>query len=229
MTHSYDSRFEHLPPELAAAVREFVAWSQEQLLAEQNESTPKEPLYHYTGETALKGILTNQHLWCFSHLHQRDKTELAYSLAIVRRVIKEIGDSDNFFTHHFCGVLDDLLDNNSLTDTFEFYMSSLSRHRDDPKQWIEYGHAGRGYAIGFAPKLFQPDESELKEQANENLHVGRVIYGDDATEQRHRRVIRRATEIAARHGNAHLDVVRRVGTVAYLRAMVDEVIASQLI
>lgn len=229
MAQTYDNRLDDLPPELATAAQEFVAWSQEQLLVEQVDSTPTEPLYHYTGEVALKGILSNEHLWCFSHLHQRDKTEFAYSLGIARRVISEVGLSDDSFRRHFCGCLDDLLDNNSLTDTFEFYMSSLSRHRDDPQQWTEYGHAGRGFAIGFAPKLFQPDETELKEQANENLHVGRVIYGDEATERRHRLVIERAAEITSRYGHAHVDAVRRVGPVRYLRTIVDEVIASQLI
>jgi hypothetical protein len=226
---TYDNRLDQLPRELAAAAHEFIAWSQGQLLVEQVESTPTEPLYHYTGEVALKGILNNQHLWCFGHLHQRDRTEFAYSLGIARRVIREVGLSEDFFRRHFCGCLDDLLDNNSLAHTFEFYMSSLSRHRDDPQQWIEYGHAGSGFAIGFAPKLFQPDEAELKEQANENLHVGRVIYGDEATERRHRLVIERAAENTSRHGQAHVDAVRRVGPLRYLRTIVDEVIASQLI
>jgi hypothetical protein len=229
MSDSYENRQDHLPPELAAAAGEFVAWSQEQLLAEQDETTPEEPLYHYTGEAALKGILSNERIWCFSHLHQRDQTEFAYSLAIARRIIKEIGRSEDFFTHHFCGCLDDLLQNNSLTDTFEFYMFSLSRHSDDACQWMEYGHAGRGFSIGFAPALFLPDETDLKEQANENLHVGRVIYGDEATARRHRRVIERATEITSRYANAHPDAVRRVRPVPYLRSIVDEVIASQLI
>jgi hypothetical protein len=229
MPQTYDDRFGDLPPEILGAAQEFAAWSQEQLLSEQAASTPTEPLYHYTDGVALEGILSNQHLWCFSHLHQRDETEFAYSLGIARRVIREVGLSDDFFRRHFCGCLEDLLDNNSLTETFEFYMSSLSRHRDDPQQWSEYGHAGRGYAIGFAPKLFQPDETELKEQANENLHVGRVIYGDEVTERRHRLVIERAAEITSRFGHAHGDAVRGVGIVRYLRVIVDEVIASQLI
>ena len=229
MSQSYENRHNHLPPELAAAAHEFVAWSQEQLLAEQDVSTPKAPLYHYTGEAALKGILTNERIWCFSHLHQRDKTEFAYSLAIARQQIKEIGRSANFFVHHFCGCLDDLLENNSLTDTFEFYMFSLSRHRDDPQQWAEYGHAGRGFAIGLTPALFLPNENELKEQANENLHVGRVVYGDEATEARHRHAIERAAEITSRYANANPDAVRRVRPVPYLRSIVNEFIASQLI
>jgi hypothetical protein len=102
------------------------------------------PLYHYTDEFALRGILTNQQIWCFRHLHQRDRTEFAHSLAIARRVIKEVGTTDEFFWHHFCGCLDDLLENNSLVDAFEFYLFSLSRHRDDRRQWLEYGDKARG-------------------------------------------------------------------------------------
>jgi hypothetical protein len=55
-----------------------------------------------------------------------------------------------------------------------------------------------------------------------------VIYGDDATERRYRLVIERAAEITSLHGHAHVDAVRRVGPVRYLRTIVDEVIASQL-
>jgi hypothetical protein len=228
MTGSYDARHD-LPPEIAAAPREFVAWSQEQLLCEQGESTPREPLYHYTSEAALQGILSNERIWCFSHLHQRDLTEFEYSLAIARRLIREIGRSSDFFTQHFCGCVDDLLENNSMTNTFEFYMFSLSRHRDDAQQWAEYGHAGHGFAISFAPTLFLPDETQLKEQANENLHVGRVVYGDEATERRHRRAIERVAEITSRCGNAHPEAVRRAHPVTFLRSIVDEFIASQLI
>jgi len=229
MSQPSDHWHDALPPKLWAAPQEFVAWSQQQLLVEQDESTPTGPLYHYTGGEALKGILANERIWCFSHLHQRDRTEFEYSLAIARRIIKEIGHSKDFFTQHFCGCMEDLLQNNSLTETFEFYLFSLSRHRDDKKQWEDYGDNGRGFAIGFAPALFQPDQNNLNDQANENLHVGRVIYGDGPTERRHRRVIERAAEITSRVGNANLDAVRRVRPVPYLRAMTDEVIASQLV
>jgi len=229
MTSQFEQRFDHLSADIAAAAKEFSAWSQGQLLAEQADSTPGEPLYHYTGEAALKGILTHERIWCFRHLHQRDLTEFEYSLGMARRIIKEVGNSDDFFVHLFCACLADLLDNNSLTDTFEFYMFSLSRHRDDARQWSEYGHAGKGYAIGFSPSLFQPDRTELQQNATDNLFVGRVIYGDEATDNRHRLVFRRAAEITGRYAAAHRDAVRRVGAVRYVRSVALEVIASQLV
>jgi hypothetical protein len=61
-----------LPPELLAALNEFDAWSRDQLLVEQVQSTPTTPLYHYTGAPGLRGILVGQKLWCFSHLQQTD-------------------------------------------------------------------------------------------------------------------------------------------------------------
>ena len=76
MSDIFETRNDHLPPELRAGLQKFVVWSNERLLrTEQHESTPTEP---YTNEIALRGILTNQHVWCFSHLHQRDETEFAY-------------------------------------------------------------------------------------------------------------------------------------------------------
>ncbi len=122
-----------------------------------------------------------------------------------------------------------MLDNNSFTATFEFYLFSLSRHEDDPQQWREYGHDGRGFAISFSPALFAPTEMTLKEQANENLHVGRVIYGNAATEARHRSVIAAAASITSRVAWAHRSLVKTVRPSVYLLTMAREVIASQLI
>ena len=187
------------------------------------------PLYHYTDADALKGILAQEKLWCFGHQYQKDEDEFRYSLEIARRVIKEVGRSTDGPTRHFCGCLIDILDNNSFSGTFEFYLFSLSRHEDDPQQWRDYGQQGRGFAVGFSPVLFAPTETTLKERANENLHVGRVIYGDAATEARHRLVIETAAAITSRVAWANRSLGKTVRPSTYFRAMVDEVIASQLI
>lgn len=198
-------------------------------MKEQHASTPGTPLYHYTDEDALKGILAHEKLWCFGHQHQKDRREFKYSLKIARRVIKKVGHCDDGPTQHFCACLIDVLDNNSFTGTFEFYFFSLSRHEDDPQQWRDYGQHGHGFAIGFAPALFAPTEMTLREQANENLHVGRVIYGDAATEARHRLVIETAASITSRVAWANRSLGTTVRPSTYFLAMAREVIASQLI
>jgi hypothetical protein len=218
------------PPELRAALMEFDAWSKAQLLkVEQTESTPAGPLYHYTGEAGLRGILTRQRLWCFSHLHQKDPTEFEYALMIARRVIKEVGVSDDFFTHHFCACVDDMLETNWLAGPFEFYLFSLGKHRDHAPQWREYGQAGQGYAIGFGSSLFQPEKDDLYDEANKNLHIGRVIYGDEATSARHRLAVAKAAEITSRVGKANVELVRTVKPGHYLSAMTRELLASQMV
>lgn len=229
MSDDYDTRFDYLPRPLREAPRAFDIWSQSQLLAEQNASTPNHPLYHYTDEKSLKGILENEKLWCFGHQYQKDVREFQYSLDIARRVIKEVGKSDDRPTRWFCDCLLDMLDNNSFTDTFEFYLFSLSRHADDPQQWRDYGDFGRGFALGFAPKLFAPTQNSLSEQANENLYVGRVLYGDEDTAARHRSVVTEAAHIASRVARASRLTPYKVNPSDYFSAVAREVIASQLI
>ncbi len=229
MSDDDDTRYDYLPEPLREAPRAFNIWSKKQLLAEQNASTPDHPLYHYTGEQALKGILANEKLWCFGHQYQKDVQEFQYSLNIARRVIKEVGESDDPPTRGFCACLLDMLDNNSFTGTFEFYLFSVSRHADDPQQWREYGDAGRGFAIGFAPKLFAPTQDFLNEQANENLYVNRVLYGDTHTTARHRCVVSEAARIASRVAWANRSMPDTVKPGDYFSVMSREVIASQLI
>lgn len=229
MSDDYDTRYDYLPKPLREAPRTFDMWSKKRLLAEQDASTPDHPLYHYTGEQALKGILSNEKLWCFGHQYQKDVQEFQYSLDIARRVIKEVGESDDSPTHWFCACLLDMLDNNSFTDTFEFYLFSLSRHADDPQQWQEYGDAGRGFAIGFAPTLFAATQTFLSAEANENLYVGRVLYGDIETADRHRSVISEAAHIASRVAWANRPMPDSVKPSDYFSAVAREVIASQLI
>jgi Protein of unknown function (DUF2971) len=229
MSDAFETRYDHLPPELQAGLQKFVVWSNERLLrTEQYESTPTGPLYHYTDDVALRGILTNQHVWCFSHLHQRDKTEFAYSLEIAREVIRTVGWSDDGFKRAVCGLIEDMLEENSIEETFEFYLFSLTRHRDDHEHWLQYGKEGEGFAIGFAPPLLQPDKDVLSDKANENLHVGRIVYGDVKTRARHRLIIERAADITSEYGHANSKLGREQ-LAPFIRAMADEVIASQLI
>ena len=220
-----------LPPQLTEAPREFAKWANGELLSEQRNSTPSAPLYHYTGEESLRGILQGQKLWCFSHLHQSDPTEFQYSLAIARRIIKEEARrSHAIVASNFCLCVDDMLAANGLAGPFDFYLFSLSRHRDHGPQWRAYGDLGHGFAIGFGPALLQPDKDDLYEEANRNIHVGRVIYGEDATGKRHRRAITRAAEITKRVGTAnHLLLGRPKPMLEYLAAMSRELLSRLLI
>jgi hypothetical protein len=225
----YFSRYD-LPAALVSAAQEFDAWSRKRLLIEQSESTPNDPLYHYTDEAALLNILRTQRFWCFSHGQQKDNTEFEYALDIardaLRRVQSETGDFARALTRE---LLRNLSGGSKLSSPFEFYLASFSRHRDHGPQWKKYGKRGTGFAIGLSPSLFQPDKDYLYEEANKNLHVGRVIYGEDAIFERHDLVIRTCAEITDRIGRANQGLVEAVGTRAFVGMMGKELLASQMI
>jgi hypothetical protein len=195
-----------VPPALQAAFTELDDWALGQLAEDTARSTPKRPLYHYTGEAAFKGILETQTIWSFRHDQQSDPKEFSYSLRIAQSVILEEEARENdLAVRSLLDGLHSILNDTPLDQIFEFYLFSLSAHRDHARQWTEYGDKGRGFAIGLAPALFQPNE-QLSSQADKNVFVGRVIYGDDQTRTRHRKGIRRLAQITRRiaQANRHL-------------------------
>jgi len=217
-----------LPLEMAP--QRFGEWSDEQLLREQDDVTPTTPLFHYTGRDALEGILTNRHLRCFSHAQQDDKEEFQYSLGIARVELERAATHGEEFGKEFAICVTDLINQNVLTSKFKFYLFSVSQKRDSELQWKQYGRDSTGFSIGFAPKLFLPDKLTLSPTANENAHVGRVVYADSKTRYRHRKLIERAAEIAHQVAAANLAILRRESVhVDYINAMAKEYIARQLI
>ena len=76
--------------------------------------------------------------------------------------------------------------------------------------------------------LFQPDKDDLYEEANKNLHIGRVVYGDGPTAARHELSVRNAADITSRVGWDHGRLMREFGTTC-LRVMAHELLASQMI
>jgi hypothetical protein len=187
-----------LPAPLKAAVHEFEAWMRAEALADQARSIPKGTLYHYTDMTALTSILEKQEIWCFLHSQQSDSTEVSFSLEIARKFIRQEATRRTEASRSLLLGLDDMLGNNPLGDTFDFYFFSLSTHREDRRQWNEYGRGGTGLSIGLSPALFQPDQPTLKPRATENVFVSKIIYGPNAARARHRKSVIKLADIVDR-------------------------------
>jgi hypothetical protein len=212
------------------APQRFGKWSDTQLLREQDDVTPTTPLFHYTDRDALEGILRSRHLWCFSHAQQDDREEFQYSLGIARAELERVATHGERFAKEFAICVKDLLNQNVLTSKFKFYLFSVSQKRDSELQWKQYSRDSTGFSIGFAPKLFLPDKLTLSPVANENAHVGRVVYGDSKTSYRHRKAIERAAEITHQTAALNRGLLRRGSVhVDYINAMAKEYIARQLI
>jgi hypothetical protein len=224
-----DSDDVSLAEPLAAALAELEAWTQNELLADQAQSIPKLPLYHYTDIAALQGILDRQQIWCFLHSQQSDLTEVQFSMDIARRVIRQEACCANPAVNSLLLGLDGILGESPLGETFDFYFFSFSSHRDDPQQWDEYGRKGTGISIGLAPSLFQPDQPNLLPRTTENVFVSKVIYGRDTTCSRHRHSVRKLAEIVGKVWQANRDLVHGKTLQAWFDVMNKHFIADLLI
>lgn len=77
--------------------------------------------------------------------------------------------------------------------TLEFYIASFSRARDDLGQWRAYADNGRGFAIGFSPRVF----AMINELPTDKLpeFVAPVLYGIDEVHARHASALEKAGSI----------------------------------
>jgi Protein of unknown function (DUF2971) len=146
------------PPPLQAALNQYEAWQNDYSKRQDTASTITEPLYHYTDARGLRGIFESQQLWFTDYRHLNDPSEFRHGLKIVRDIAGSLkqnaGDIKQFFLDQFIEILKpETFDKGE--KGFEFYIASFSRDPNDLGQWRAYADNGRGFAIGFAPRMFE--------------------------------------------------------------------------
>jgi hypothetical protein len=119
---------------------------------------------------------------------------------------------------------------NNFSANLEFLIACFSRERDDLGQWRAYAANARGYAIGFAPHVFAPEEDRPGRAPDENVVVGPVVYDINGAWNRMELAIERATMTFLEAVNDHADLVsdHAVG-VPFMQSMARAAIASPLI
>jgi len=213
-----------IPAVLHAAVDQFVQWSTQQLLSEQKTATVTQPLYHYTNAAGIRGIIESQKLWFTSYQHLNDPSELIHGMDVAHKLLEEIGErSGDGVVQMFCRLVDDIFQHRNFTDTFGFYMASLSRADNDLGQWRAYADNGRGFALGLAPLLFKAIETP-NPKPTEHI-VMPVVYGTTAN-PRYRAAIEAAAGIVQAN-RSHLS--DKAVAIPFMRNMANQLIAGQLI
>ena len=81
----------------------------------------------------------------------------------------------------------------SFQSTLEFFIASFSRCRDDLGQWRSYADNGRGFAIGFSPRIFSVTKDPPVGKPAE--FVGPVSYRGKEILERFRAPIQKAVDI----------------------------------
>jgi hypothetical protein len=129
----------------------------------------------------------------------------------------------------FLDCLGDMLSSKNFSGRLEFFISSFSRDRDDLGQWRMYADNGRGYAIGFAPRVFRI-EDKPDASPDEKIYVGPVLYKIGEVMERHDLAIDEAVTIFLETADANADLVANeaVGE-PFMQELVRSTIASPLI
>jgi Protein of unknown function (DUF2971) len=167
-----------LPAELERAITEYNLWIGTELKKEEEANKIRDTLYHYTTAAGLKGILESESIWFTDFRHLNDPSEVEHGLELCRDVIGLRKQDQDGRVRLFLDMLADFMRMDNLSRTLEYFIGSFSQASDDLGQWRAYGDNGRGVAIGFAPHLFNIENTTNK-KPNEAGFVGRVIYDLD--------------------------------------------------
>jgi hypothetical protein len=196
--YSQGRSMEHPPliEPLAHAVDEFESWWKAKQDAADEAERVAHPLYHYTDARGLDGILRNEELWLTSIAHLNDPSELIYGTKIATDELQRLAHGRHDAIRLMCAILQEVL-TERVVHLFDFFVSSLSRNRDELGQWRGYGDDGRGFAIGIAPHLFHPKQTPASDVKGTPI-VAQVLYAKDEALLRQRELVARVVEIADR-------------------------------
>jgi hypothetical protein len=223
------SQWQPLSPAFTAAVREYDRTSRVRLLARDARDAVAAPLYHYTDARGLEGIITARQIWFTHYRHLNDPTEMQFGMEVAKKVLAEVGTRLGPKIKLFCDVVDDLFSTENMRSTFELYVASFSRARDDLNQWKVYAAGGRGFALGLAPSLFAI-EDKRDGKPHENVFVAPVCYGAAAGRLHHLPAIERAAQIVAKTVNRKTKAMSDINRgLPFLDEMGKVLIAGELL
>jgi hypothetical protein len=216
-----------LPPVLQEAIDKYRAWAEQHLQAEQDATSITEPLYHYTDGNGLKGIRGSGQVWFTDYRHLNDPSELIYGIDMARDVARLLGNGADGRVRLFLENFADLFTLRNFDTALEFFIASFSRARDDLGQWRAYSDNGRGFAIGFAPRLFRiadPVPGRLPE------FIGPIRYRTNDVCGRHEAALEQAVAIFLDTVNANADLMRdKAIGIPFMDQFVREIIALPLV
>jgi hypothetical protein len=179
-----------LPKKVAAAVDAFQSACDLRMAQANEAAAPKNPLFHYTKEKALFGILDSGKLWFTSIYHMDDPEELNFGFGVARELFKEAAGRSRGLARRFCRERAEDADRQRIRELIAFYSVSFGL-RDVEKQWTKYADEGRGVALGLAPEFFTPAPFEDPDnpRPEEIIFYGKVSYGPKDGRARHEQVV----------------------------------------
>jgi Protein of unknown function (DUF2971) len=122
-----------------------------------SKTPPVHPLYHYTTQLGLLGIVQSEEIWATHHQCLNDRQEYLHAKELV---LGEIEKRLTTARRNERPVLEEMLSALDLPghEDVNLYVASFSEQRDSLSQWRAYGAATSGFAVGFqCDRLVLPD------------------------------------------------------------------------
>jgi len=129
------------------------------------------PLYHYTDQKGLLGILGDKEIWLTHSQYLNDHKEFLLAVEMVKEQV-EILKSDRPDSESQ-EIIEIMLGNLDGLHQANVMVCSFSEEPDSLSQWRAYGGKSGGFAIGF------PGETLFSDFKNTGIHFGKCIYDKD--------------------------------------------------
>lgn len=146
-------------------------------MADRNaKGVPTQPLFHYTSEQALFGIIGSNTFWFTSIYHMDDDQELSFGFGVSHTLLSAAMRREDVHAKTFLKPIVEDYKFERIKARFEFYSTSFGQ-KDDPEQWTDYAADGTGVALGLAPGFFGLAKiGDFKPE--EKIFLGKVSYGE---------------------------------------------------
>jgi len=128
--------------------------------------TPNIPLYHYTTQAGILGIVTSEEIWATHHQCLNDSREFMHAKRLLKEVIEQKARARSSIVYD--GLVT-ALEGKGFEET-GLFVASFSEDRDSLSQWRAYGGPTSGYVLGF-------DLSAIK--LPDRFRIVRCIYDTD--------------------------------------------------
>ncbi len=124
------------------------------------------PLYHYTSQTGLLGIISKKSIWATAINYLNDTLEFEYSMKLIKEELQwlsdqikngELGEVEKEIKYF--GMIHDLFEfsisQQFIKDHFYIFVVSFSKTGDLLSQWRAYCPKNSGFNLGFDLKIIQ--------------------------------------------------------------------------
>lgn len=130
---------------------------------------PSVPIYHYTTQLGLLGIISSGQIWASALFYMNDAAEFTYTVEIARQLLLKF---KNAMLPEHSIVIDAMGHALTYASSQYTFVCSFSEEKDLLSQWRAYSPSGNGFSIGF-------DYSQLKDpMERQGFKLGRCIYDE---------------------------------------------------